>query len=161
MKFVKLFFLVGIMVLGGCAASGPVFVKPESVPAEKSLVYFYREMGFVASAVCFTIFIDGREIGCLKVGGYLRAEVDPGESIIVASYKDGDERVQPLSLQKNFQQGEVYYYEYVSTLYSVGDMDGGVSRNEYTIPVMPFSNGLIPRTESEALQEVSKLKESI
>jgi hypothetical protein len=161
MKYLKILTILMLATMTGCAANGPIFVKPQAAPAESSLVYIYREMGFVGSAVCYTIFVDGDEVGCLSVGGYLRTEVKPGERIFVAAYMHKGERMGPLSLPLDIEAGKIYYLEYVSTVYSVDDDGKGTTSKSYDIPIMPFASGLIPRMETEALDEIQELHESI
>lgn len=76
MKFAVLAAL--LFVLGGCAAKGQKF-EPVQAPADKGIVFVYRDPGFVGSGVFYDVYA-GQEVICSLVqGGYCQHLAAPGE----------------------------------------------------------------------------------
>lgn len=78
-RIVQLVFFASLMfVLGGCAAKGPQFV-PVQAPADKGVVFVYRESGFMGGGVYYDVHA-GQELVCSLVqGGYCQYMAAPGE----------------------------------------------------------------------------------
>jgi hypothetical protein len=67
-----------LMYCCGCTGpSGPVYSE-HPVPADKSLVYIYREDHTAGSANTFHVFANGHEIAGIGNGGYYDYLADPG-----------------------------------------------------------------------------------
>lgn len=72
-----------LLLLFGCSATGTKF--RELVPAKlngMSEIIIYHESKIVASGSSFCTKVNGESIGTLENGGYLRAEVGPGNQNI-------------------------------------------------------------------------------
>ena len=68
-----------LLVLNGCATTGPAYTSVESVPADKALVYIYRKPSFVGGGVYFDIHDGDQVVTTLRNGGYFPYIRDPGE----------------------------------------------------------------------------------
>lgn len=80
------FFLgVTALLLTACSATGPRFDmnKTEAVSSTDSHLYMFRESAFIESGTYPVVIVDGKEIGELRNGGYLRTVVKPGFHRIV------------------------------------------------------------------------------
>ena len=80
---VSLIFTATILMLG-CAASGPAFIKIETIPEQKGIVYLYRSKTIVGGAIVPQIWCNGRPVVELKRGGYYPYFADIGENIFTA-----------------------------------------------------------------------------
>lgn len=64
--------------LVGCGATGPIF-KPIAVPADKGVVYIYRESSFVGGGVYGTVSADKTPLTKIRNGGYFPFVANPGK----------------------------------------------------------------------------------
>jgi hypothetical protein len=104
----KIGFLTFVVLLSGCVskAVGPKFDPPSQPAISANLepvistnlarIYVMRDnVTYVAQApavVAANIFIDGKSVGALKNGGFLVADVIPGQHTIIAASSDQIER---------------------------------------------------------------------
>ena len=72
--------LFGAMLLTGCGASGPGFKPVTSVPADKGVVYVYRQSNFVGGGVFGTVKANNKPITKIKNGGYYPYIASPGNN---------------------------------------------------------------------------------
>jgi len=100
----KIGFLGFVVLLSGCAsqAVGPKIDPPSqpailpnlepAIPANLVRIYVMRDsVTYVTQApavVAANIFIDGKPVGALKNGGFLFADVIPGQHTIIAASSD-------------------------------------------------------------------------
>ena len=121
MKFSYLAVAGLVMVLTGCAATGPKFVEMEaSVPklnGDQGRVYFYRGTSMLGSALTPAIKLDGKAVGESKRGGYFF--VDAGAGSHEASTSTEATNKVTFVLDK----GEI---KYIRTSVSMGFMAGHV-----------------------------------
>lgn len=75
--------LVSIVALQGCSATGPKFTNVANVDTGESLIYIYRNSAFLKALTYPFVYVDGKEIGPLRNGGYLKSVVEPGEHEVV------------------------------------------------------------------------------
>jgi hypothetical protein len=66
------------VLLTGCAASGPKFVKAKKTPKGKSLLYVYRPSQLCGSGVKIIASLNGMRLVNLKNGGYSLGNIIPG-----------------------------------------------------------------------------------
>lgn len=129
-----------LTLLAGCAASGSKFEQIQSFSDETTTIYVMRQWAFGGGATCPDIYLNGKEIGCLKNGGFIRAEVPSGAVYFRADYfSDNDYET------FNTAPGEIVYIEWY---YNVG-ADG-----------YSYSYGLDIHEESTALKILKSLRES-
>lgn len=64
-------------VVAGCA-TGPAFVAPEAPNAGKVAVYVYRVSSIFGAGIKHQLLLDGRPLGTLVNGSYLRVEAPAG-----------------------------------------------------------------------------------
>jgi hypothetical protein len=68
------------LVMAGCATtSGQRFEQEKTTPADKAVIYVYREAGLVGAAVAYTVRVNGAEVAKLPAGGYFPYYATPGE----------------------------------------------------------------------------------
>lgn len=82
-----------LLVLAGCSASGPAFVKAE-VPAGRAVIYFYRESKMAGAVVDYRL----RDVTRL---------VQAGEVKVVTSDKDGVPVIVKDDMQTVYEKGKV------------------------------------------------------
>ena len=73
--------VVAFLVVSGCGASGQSFRAQGAKPArDQALLYVYRPSTVVgiANADVPFLHLDGRRLGRIRIGGYLRIPVSPG-----------------------------------------------------------------------------------
>ena len=80
LRIFQLAILPVLLLLGGCAAKGPIYSSAESVPTGKALVYIYRSPSFLGGGIFYDIH-DGEQkvVTTLRNGGYYPYIRDPGE----------------------------------------------------------------------------------
>jgi hypothetical protein len=66
------------VLLSGCSASGPAFKPVNPIPADKGVVYIYREPAIVGGAVYGTVTANNSPITKIKNGGYFPYIANPG-----------------------------------------------------------------------------------
>ena len=106
-----------IVLLAGCAASGPTF-KDEPTPSrDTSLVYIYRPYASNLGLVTAAFAVDGKTVAELSPGGYEAISLSPGEHEIVqtwittlpGSYKEMKE---PLKTRVRLRPGATHYVQF-------------------------------------------------
>ena len=70
-------FIIILILIAGCGASGPVFKPIDPLPAGKGVVYIYRESGFVGG-VYGTVTANKIPITKIRNGGYIPYLSNPG-----------------------------------------------------------------------------------
>ncbi|MEH6547578.1 MAG: DUF2846 domain-containing protein [Sneathiella sp.] len=136
MRFV--FVCLTLVMLVGCAASGPLFSEKTKIPLAadgKSTVYVYRldEVLGTGSGIQTPFFDNGAKMGTLSIGGYVSYVAEPGyhelltETYIIDKLK-----------QMEMQAGQTYYLRI--------DFEGGVWTGTFSITIVP---------EAEALPQIS------
>jgi hypothetical protein len=73
-----------ILLLSGCATLGPKFEAAPGTPADKAMIYVYRESGFVGGGASYMVRINDADISTLPAGGYFAYLSTPGEVEISA-----------------------------------------------------------------------------
>lgn len=68
-----------IMLLSGCATLGPKFEAAQDAPADKAVIYVYRESGFVGGGVAYMVRVNDADVSTLPAGGYFVYHATPGE----------------------------------------------------------------------------------
>ncbi len=104
------------MVLASCSAmdaSGPKFIKHNSLSPEGALVYLFKPESASKDGVtaCLTLTLNGTEYGCVQGKGYIVAEIEPGvySAALVNKASFGFKLLEfPLELKA----GEIVYLEY-------------------------------------------------
>ena len=92
-----------VLLVAGCAASGPRFVPVEAVPQEKALVYIYRNNSIVGGAIRYHVSVGDEPIVHLIRGGYYPYLADPGETTFWAKTEAREE------ITEYLQAGRTYY----------------------------------------------------
>ena len=83
LRFQFLFISLVSFFLCSCSATGPRYSEiPEVNLSGKSEIIIFRESKFVASVSKYCINIDGKTIGVLSNGGFLRVVVEHGSHLI-------------------------------------------------------------------------------
>lgn len=78
-SYIGLTVLAVAILLDGCSASGPIFKPIEPIPAEKGVVYIYRESSFVGGGVFGTVKANSAPVTSIKNGGYFPYIASPGK----------------------------------------------------------------------------------
>lgn len=151
--------MITLVALAGCTASGPAYNENIYIDTGNSIIYVYRESGFVGSGSCSDIFIDSKLIGCLRHGGFLKREVPAGNHTVEVRYTKHSK----VRLAQSTEAGSAYYVQHVIQLGGVDESENGqyLSVGSSASTVKIFGTGLIPRNKEEALKIISKLRESI
>jgi len=68
-----------LLLVAACATTGPQFEAATGVPADRALVYVYREAGFVGGGVSYMVRANDVEVSTLPAGGYFVYHAVPGE----------------------------------------------------------------------------------
>ena len=108
-KMKKLFLLV-LVLLAGCGATGAPFVLEKNSSNAKAIIYFYRPSIAINCCVAPNVFVNNHKIGQLKNGGYLSATVSPGS----VDLETVNESVgfKPLKLSIEAEAGQTYYFRW-------------------------------------------------
>jgi hypothetical protein len=82
MKAFRLASLAMLVVLTGCAASGPKFAAQEAttpqLKTDASRIYFYRPNSMMGAALQPEVQLDGKVVGKSQPGGYFYVDAMPG-----------------------------------------------------------------------------------
>ncbi len=105
-------FIMALLLLSGCVASGVNYADLPAVSSDKGSVFFLRQSKSVGFLVCKTVVVDETEIGCLKNGGFFRVPVEPGLHTIGFLTGDGLFSSSVVGSQINIEAGKAYYFEY-------------------------------------------------
>ena len=73
-------WLIAILLAAGCASTPrPLYAPEAAVPADRAVVYVYRDAGVIGGAVAYTVSANGTPIAKLPPGGYFPYYAKPGE----------------------------------------------------------------------------------
>lgn len=120
LKYKRYICWVLAILLSGCATKGPTFTQTPVVDQGKSEIIIFRKDKFAGGGSCQHLSIDGKEIGMLQSGGFIKVLVDPGEHNIILKKKA------PTNATLTTTGGKTYYLEYLTA-------SGGI----FPIPVGP------------------------
>lgn len=106
----KILFLIVPLVLGGCAASGALFVAGVKPAPDKANVYVYRPERTINCCVAPYVFVNNDRRGQLTNGGYLLFRISPGPVTVEAV----NETVgfDSLKLTIDARPGQTYYFRW-------------------------------------------------
>ena len=143
------FVLLTAAALTACGASGPQFL-PELIRtgSETSTIVVYRLSQSVGRAYTAEIVLDGKTMGRLRDGGYIRSVVPPGQHVIEidkAFFETGGRN--PTKL--NTVAGQAYFVRYDPSAKTGSYMHGKIHLDGISI---------VP--QDQALRELQALKES-
>lgn len=148
MKNVLILMLV---LVSGCVASGPKFSNLVEARSGFSTIYVMRKTKSYGFAYCPPVSLDGKEVGCLKNGGYLVLKVPPGSHELrfeKRALEVGKERF--VSFEAN--GAESLFFEWsisFNGVWAVGSIAG-----------VTGSEGIIVHTLESAMEILPKLSES-
>lgn len=100
-------------LLTGCGASGPAFeqINLDSNQSKSEIIVF-RKNQFVDGGSCYQVNVNGKELGILANGGFLRTIVDPAKhKIVLFSVRDN-----VLELEVSSTEHSTNYIEYNTSL---------------------------------------------
>lgn len=108
--------ILACLALLACAsmdATGPKFLKHDSVSKEKALVYLLKPDSASKDGVttCLALQLNNEEYGCVKGKGYIVSEVEPGQykAALVNNVAFG---FKVLEFDLTARAGETIYLEY-------------------------------------------------
>ena len=104
--------VVAMLLVAGCMGIQEIaYTRPDTLPTDKAVVYFYRPFNILNSAKSFDVVVNGKEIDVLYNKGFFPVEVAPGDTDI--ELKDV---VIPYSvygsLNLYLKPGQVYFIKY-------------------------------------------------
>jgi hypothetical protein len=137
-----------MLVLSGCAASGPTFtnIQPEDGLA---IVYIYRTTSMINCCVSPIVSINEKQYGPLKNGGYIPVRLEPGKYTFSA--ENTGVGFNKVSTTLDVAAGESYFVRWFIGDLQELDLLSYASKYEYQIfPVSP----------EKAKGEISELKQS-
>ena len=70
--------LIGVLLVGACAASGPAFEPVAKIPRGMAVIYIYRTPDFGGEALSYDVRAQDRVVTTLRSGGYYPYVVTPG-----------------------------------------------------------------------------------
>lgn len=154
----KTLFVLLLLIVSGCAATGPKFQSLENSPADKALVYFYRPDKNIGRAQPHEIVIDGEKRAVLKNAGYLKLELPPGSHQIISQPSIVIAALTPANKTANISlvtEPAKRYFIRLSINSYLGPGTGGASATYYLV-----GNTLASIPEELALGEISELNYS-
>jgi hypothetical protein len=158
-----LYLVVSVVMIMGCSASGPRYsdLSFEKTPG-LSEVYIYRLNKFVDGGSCYEISIDGKPVGILGNGGFLRAEISPGKHTASIPMINKNS----LELLFDSEESETVYLQFNVSLNSSGGIPESEiisTRADYTYSqgeLMNFNNLLVQVNSEYAIENLSSLRDS-
>jgi len=149
----KTLWIICFVLLVGCGARGPAYSEMATVELNnKSAIIVFRKDQFVDGGSCYGVRINGKEIGVLANGGFLRVLVEPGQNDILIPHVNDKK----LNIAVTAELGKTTYVEYSSLLEDI-----------YIIPVGSFAatnarfHNTLAQVKSEyAISELQNLKDS-
>ncbi len=93
----------GLLVMIGCAASGPDFKPPEAVASDKALVYIYRPNSIIGGAIRYDVTTKEGHIVEMIRGGYFPYWAMPGETTFWVRTES------KVSVTEDLAPGKTYY----------------------------------------------------
>ena len=146
MRYVLIVFFT--IILSACSASGIKY--SEIVQTElngQSEIIVFRKSQFAASGGCYRINVDGKEIGILANGGYLRKRVAPGKHVVSITQQD-------LALEIETKQNMKSFVEYNIGLNGMSVLPIGV----ISAVSMDWNVAFVDTPKDYGLQAVSTLR---
>jgi hypothetical protein len=113
MKKVVLFLniVIVLLILNGCSTiSGSAFKEIDSFPANKALIYFYRENSLTGAIFGWTIIVNGKEIVSLSNNEYYPYICNPG----ITKVKGKIGFYSP-EIEFNIEGGKTYFVKVVAS----------------------------------------------
>ena len=121
-----------LMLLAGCAATGPAFQEVGVAPKDKATVYVYRPGSFVNSGSAPNLFVNEVDHGQLWNGGYIPLSLPPGEISVVLKGDRWKWGLPPISTKARIEAGKSYYFRMGNTVdfadYSGSNKESASSR---------------------------------
>lgn len=151
--FKKVFYLMVVVLLTSCSATGPKFQEYTLSKAENAVVYIYRPTKTVNCCVAPKVYINQTPKADLKNGGYVVYELPAGKHEIVVG--DGSFGFTPEKISLSVAYGEIVYLKWVIgglsqlDILAVGNIAVGTSVRDYYLLQYP---------SHEALPEIKELK---
>jgi Protein of unknown function (DUF2846) len=104
--------VVMTLMAAGCLGGQEIaYTRPDALPMDKAVVYFYRPFNVINGAVHFDVLVNGAEIGILSNKGYLPLETEPGNTDIELKSMVFPYGVYG-SLSLNLKPGQVHFVKY-------------------------------------------------
>ncbi|WKD49608.1 hypothetical protein [Microbulbifer spongiae] len=157
----KIIILLYSTMLSGCVAlllapavmkaNGDHFKELESPSINMGAVYIFRKFKLVASIYCQPFSINGERTSCLRNGGYIRLELQPGEHVIGFPKR-------ALEFGEGFEQkilvigGKTSFYEWGTDIDNINSVGTSTS--------MTFVEFLIGHTQESAVAILKDLRKS-
>ncbi len=129
-----LFFL---FLLGGCAASGPIFSPANEPQDNKALVYIYRIPAFIAGGQNAYFYIDEKKMLGLSSNGYSYFYLSPGKYELSQKWPSGVAPGKIIRIPIEIKAGETRYFRFVVG----GGMGGGILQLEWAMEEVPAERG--------------------
>ena len=110
-KMVFMFVATALLVAGCMGIQEIAYTRPDTLPTDKAVVYFYRPFNILNSAKSFNVVVNGEKTDTLYNKGFFPVEVAPGDADI--ELKDV---MIPYSvygsLNLHLKPGQVYFVKY-------------------------------------------------
>lgn len=159
----RIFILLAIVILSGCAAGGTKFTESKFTKnPKKTEIYIFRFEQFFANGACYEIGLNEKSIGVLGNGGFIRKEVSPGNNTISVPMSDKI----PLSLNFDGKENETLYFQFNVALNDTKAIpDSNIISNggDYTDingALMHVNSLFVQVEERYALNELKLLRDS-
>ena len=150
----SLFIVVTLTLLSGCGAGGAKFSGLENPAKDMAQVYIYRPSAFVQSGNFPDVALDGKEIGQLKNGGFLRFNAPAGKHTISLSGNMMQWIHRDANIPVTLKAGETNFYKLTV---SMGGSGSGVNIGFGQV----HGFGFVQITdENVALKDLSELNDS-
>ncbi|PCJ13062.1 MAG: hypothetical protein COB04_16920 [Gammaproteobacteria bacterium] len=141
---IVMFFIV--ILTSGCTATGQKFSGVSAVQSAECTAYVFRRSKFVGAAYCPAIWIDEREVGCLKNSGFFRLGLMAGAHTLTKHTRPL-EATRDQHIRFNCKRDDILYFEWSTD--SVGS--AGV--------YMAFSDEFIQHSDKTALPLLNEMRE--
>lgn len=116
MKFLlKASALITALLITGCA-TGEKFTSPKLGDPKNSIVYLMRKSQYLGALICRDVALDGKTVGCIQNGGFLRLEVTAGPHTISVLKASRSDWANETSIDQNYEAGTIHYYEWTNSL---------------------------------------------
>lgn len=159
----RIFILLSIIMLTGCAAGGPKFTESKFTKNPmQTEIFVFRLDKFVDGGGCYEVGLNDNPIGVLANGGFIRKEVNPGKHVIAVPM------INKTHLEVSFEgkENETLYFQFNVALNDPNAIPNSKilsQKDDYTNTqgeLMHFDN-LFAQVEAEyALNELKLLRDS-
>jgi uncharacterized protein DUF2846 len=105
-----------LLLLAGCAATGPAFQEAGAAPKDKATVYVYRPSSLVNSGNAPNLFVNDVDHGQLWNAGYIPLSLPPGEISVVLKGDRWKWGLPPISTKARVEAGKSYYFRMGNTV---------------------------------------------